>query len=289
MSEPTGNKIPTVGDILNAQPSTTADKIIGNVAAAVPPIPNNATSPMDVDAKDSVAKDVSEPMKIIPQVNNANLAVENKEEAKAAPVASALPTHMSPPRDQDVVVAPLVAAAPPTAAAMNGNITIANTSSNGVAAPIITQHMPNINPNSDAIPTGASNTSRNSPMNILAAIASVESPTGEELQNHKNDDVQMKNAGLTVPFEALVHNDIILSLQDSTYKTIMYQYYRKLEEKTKDGIRNEEEEMKTKEEVYKLLKNAGGRLLNYVDYRRPNSGFFQVDEETARASEYIIV
>ncbi len=293
MSEvPEGGNIPPVGELSKEQPpSTAADNNSGTVAAAVaaPPI-TDTTSPMDVDPKDSDGNDAPEPIKTSLQIDSNNLAGENKEEVTlAAPVASA-PTHnnMSPPRDQEVVVAPPAAAAPPTAATMNGNITVENISDNGVEVPIETQHMAVNNINSDA---AIGDTSRNSPMNILAAVASVESPTEEEQHNQgkDDDDVQMNDAGGTIPPEALAHNDIILSLKDSTYKTIMHQYFRKLEDNMEDGMRDEQEERITKEEVFKLLKNAGGRLLTYVDHRRTKLGFNQVDEKTARLSEYTML
>lgn len=285
-----GDKIPPVGEILEEQPSsTTADNNIGDVSAAVaaPPI-SNTTSPMDVDANDCVGNDASNPIETTHQIDSDNLAAENKEAMTlAAPVASA-PTHnMSPPLDQDVVDAPPAAAAPPTDATMNGNIAVENISVNGVEAPTTTQPMADNNINSDA---AVGDTSRNSPMNILAAVASVESPTEEEQHNQdKDDDVQMNDVGARIPPEALAHNDIILSLKDSTYKTIMHQYFRKLEDNMKDGMRDEEKERNTKEEVFKLLKNAGGRLLTYVDHRRTKLGFNQVDERTARLSEYTIL
>ena len=243
---------------------------------------------MDVDAKDDAAKDVPATIKTTPQIDNTSMAVENKEAVtQAAPAASA-PTQKPPPRDQDMDIAPPAAAAPPMAATMNDNITEENISTNGVVAPIIAQPMTDNNTNSDAVAadTARKVPSRNSPMNILAAVASVESPTGEEQQTEKEDDVQMNGVGGTVPFEALAHNDIILSLKDSTYKTIMHQYYRKLDETMLNGVRNEDEEKRVKEEVYTLLKNAGGRLLKYEDHRRPDLGFIHVDEETARNSEY---
>lgn len=289
MSEaPEGDKIPPVGEILEEQPSsTTADNNSGIVAAGAKPPIINTTSPMDVDAKDCVGNDAPDPIKTTPQIDSDNLAAENKEAMTLeAPVAST-PAAMSPPRDQDVVVVPPVAAAPPTAATMNDNIAAENISVNGVEAPIITHPMTDNNINSDA---AVGDTSRNSPMNILAAVASVESPTEEEQHNQgKDDDVQMNDAGVTIPSEALAHNDIILSLKDSTYKTIMHQYFRKLEDKMQDGMRDEEEERNTKEEVFKLLKNAGGRLLTYVDHRRTKLGFNQVDEKTARLSEYTML
>jgi hypothetical protein len=292
MAEPMAeDTIPMIGENPTAQPSsTTAGNNSGDGAALAAPASNNATSPMDVDTKDSVAKDTPARFETIPQINTASLTFKNTEaEAKAAPLASA-PQDMSPPRDQDLV-APPAAAAPPTVATMNDDSAPAmkdTISSNGVAAPIVTQPTADNITNSDDAAAADNSSSRNSPMNILAAIASVESPTGEEQNNQKNDDVEMNNDGGTLlPFESLAHNDIILSLKDSTYKTIMYQYFRKLDENIKNGARDEEEERKIKEEVYNLLKNAGGRLLNYADYRKPNLGFIQVDEEAARAGEYL--
>ena len=122
-------------------------------------------------------------------------------------------------------------------------------------------------------------------MNILAAVASVESPTAEEQQQtEKDDDVEMTDADGSISFDEVAHNDIVLSLKDSTYKTIMYQYFRKLEETKQDGDKAEDEEIR--EEVFTLLKNAGGRLLKYKEHRKPEMGFIHMDDETARTSEY---
>lgn len=288
MSETVGEKIPAEegGDIIEAQILPQApDNNSGNDASiVVPPIPTSATSPMDVDTKDDVPKDVPATMKATTQIDNANLAVENKDAATlAAPVAPA-PTHMSPPRDQDVDIAPPVAAAPSMAATVNDNIPVENISTNGVAAPIIAQPMTDNNTNSDTIAAAAGDSSRNSPMNILAAVASVESPTEEEGQHTEKEDVEMTDAGGSISFDEVAHNDIVLSLKDSTYKTIMYQYFRKLEETKQDGDKAEDEEIR--EEVFTLLKNAGGRLLKYKEHRRPEMGFIHMDDETARTSEY---
>ncbi len=288
---PGGDNIPPVGELSKEQPSyTAADSNSGTVVAAVaaPPI-TNTTSPMDVDPKDCVGNAAPEPIKTTPQIDSNNLAGENKEVTTLGAPAASAPTlnNTSPPRDQDVVVAP-AAAAQLTAATTNGNIAVENISDNGVEALITTQPIADNTINSDA--AVEEDTSRNSPMNILAAVASVESPTEEEQHNEgKDDDVQMNDAGGTIPPEALTHNDIILSLKDGTYRTIMHQYFRKLEDNMEDGRRDEEEERKTKEEVFKLLKNAGGRLLTYVDHRRTKLGFNQVDEKTARSSEYTIL
>lgn len=288
MSETAGEKIPAEegGDIVEAQILPQAsDNNSGNVASiVVPPIPTSATSLMDVDTKDDVPKDVPDTMKATTQIDNAIMAVENKDAATlAAPVAPA-PTHMSPPRDQDVDIAPPVAAAPSMAATVNDNIPVENISTNGVAAPIIAQPMTDNNTNSDTIAAAAGDSSRNSPMNILAAVASVESPTEEEGQHTEKEDVEMTDAGGSISFDEVAHNDIVLSLKDSTYKTIMYQYFRKLEETKQDGVGAEDEEIR--EEVFTLLKNAGGRLLKYKEHRRPEMGFIHMDDETARTSEY---
>lgn len=288
MSETAGEKIPAEegGDTVEAQILPQAsDNNSGTVASiVVPPIPTSATSPMDVDTKDDASKDIPDTMKATTQIDNAIMAVENKDAATlAAPVAPA-PTHMSPPRDQDVDIAPPVAAAPSMAATVNDNIPVENISTNGVAAPIIAQPMTDNNTNSDTIAAAAGDSSRNSPMNILAAVASVESPTEEEGQHTEKEDVEMTDAGGSISFDEVAHNDIVLSLKDSTYKTIMYQYFRKLEETKQDGDKAEDEEIR--EEVFTLLKNAGGRLLKYKEHRRPEMGFIHMDDETARTSEY---
>ena len=293
MSEPTaGDNTREVGENpISLPPSTTAVNNSGDGAALAPPTLNNATSPMDVNPNDDVAKDVPAPLEIIPPHKERGEQTTPDAAIEAVPVASAS-TDKSPPRDQDVV-AQLAATAPPTVATMKDNSAPAmkdNISSNGIVASIITQPTTDNNTNIAAAVAAAaaaavnSSARNSSPMNILAAIASVESPTGEEHLNQKNDDFETQDAGV-ITTESLLRNDIILSLKDSTYKTIMYQYFRKLDDNMKDGVRDEMEERKTKDEVYNLLNNAGGRLLNYADYRRPNLGFIQVSEVTARTSE----
>lgn len=288
MSEPTaGHGIPEEGENSTVQPlSTTADMNGGDGASALAAsTPTNATSPIDVNLADDAAKFVTGPLDILSQNSSADSVTKNNE-------TTGMPTSQSsPPLERDFDAAAAAGATAPTVAAINGANAPAvvgdNISSNGLAAPIVNDPVVDkcVN-NSDCVDAAAVNSSRNSPMNILAEIASVESsPGGDYLREQNVDD---SGDGSTITYDSLAQNDIILSLKDSTYKAIMHQYFRKLEENTKTGIgRDEEKEKKIKEEIYNLLKNAGGRLLNFIDHRRPNLGFINLNEETARLSEYM--
>eukprot|EP00986_Skeletonema_menzelii_P008700 scaffold3769_cov140-Skeletonema_menzelii.AAC.5 len=317
MSDTADTKIPAEGDdIVEAQILPPADNNSGNnddvAAIVVPPIPNSATSPMDVDAKDDAAKDVPATIKTTPQIDNTSMAVENKEAVtQAAPAASA-PTQMPPPRDQDMDIAPTAAAAPPMAATMNDNITEENISTNGVVAPIIAQPMTDNNTNSDAVAadTARKVPSRNSPMNILAAVASVESPTGEEQQTEKEDDVQMneigndisrrnesktiwgptatsppeKSKGVLSHKKMIVPQNIFLTLTNDYYRENLFDFFRKLGA-TNESQRDSEEEKRVKEEAYNFFKTSGGKLVKHINWKKPEMGYYEVDDESARSSE----
>ena len=79
-------------------------------------------------------------------------------------------------------------------------------------------------------------------------------------------------------------NDIILSLRDANYKSIMFSFFRQL------GTRQyldevSDEEKRVKEEVFNIFQSSGGRLMRHRDGRRPKEGLFEVDEKTARESK----
>lgn len=295
MSETTaGDEVPTEGvNSTVPPPSKTADNISGDVVTQNAPAPtNNATSPMDVDPKDDAIIGVTDPLEILPQ-NNSDVVVKgNNEAATGETHAPTINNQSLPPRERGDVVESTAAAAALAAQAADvmEDYSVSTPKDNiisngtGTEAPAVQQPAAAVDNNTKE---AAANSDRmNSPMNILAEVASVESTTGDEGDKQKNNDNGSDSNA--IPADSMNHNDIILSLKDSTYKTIMHQYYRKLAAiEDLDGVNGRKEEKNIKEEVFTLLKNAGGRLLSYVDDRNPSMGFIQINDKTARASEYI--
>ncbi len=78
--------------------------------------------------------------------------------------------------------------------------------------------------------------------------------------------------------------NIVLSMKDPTYKATMFSFFQKLGVKTSDK-RNVEKETQVKNEAYDFFKNSGGRLMTYINFRRPDEGVVEVDEKTARDSK----
>jgi hypothetical protein len=73
-------------------------------------------------------------------------------------------------------------------------------------------------------------------------------------------------------------------MKDPTYKATMFSFFQKLGVKTSDK-RNVEKETQVKNEAYNFFKNSGGRLMTYINFRRPDEGVVEVDEKTARDSK----
>ena len=292
MSEPAGGNSPALGGISAAAPSPTAVNVESGQNAATS-FSSDSASPILQHPNQDIANEVPAPMETTTPINNStDDAVENKEtEAEEAAVASASTFNVLQPHDEaDNAPAPLAAAATAANATTNDNIAPAannENSSNEAAAPTIAKSALGVNTNSDAATAGDS--SRNpSPMNILADVASMEKVSGEDQDNKKADNIQKDNVSGTIAIEALLSSDIILSLKENTYKTIMYQYFRKLEDNANSGLKDNEEENKARDEVLELLKDDGGRLLDPVHFDEPSLGFIELDEETARQSEYKI-
>lgn len=76
--------------------------------------------------------------------------------------------------------------------------------------------------------------------------------------------------------------DIILSLRDPNYKHVIFTANQKL---GTHPNRDNDEEMRVKEEVFNMLKISGGRFMCYQNGKRPQEGLIEVDEKTARKSE----
>ena len=78
--------------------------------------------------------------------------------------------------------------------------------------------------------------------------------------------------------------DVIISMKDPNYKSTMFSFFQKLGAKSK-GERDYDEEMKVKVEAFSFFKNSGGRLMTYINYRRPEDGLVEVEDEIARESK----
>jgi len=76
-------------------------------------------------------------------------------------------------------------------------------------------------------------------------------------------------------------DDIFLSLKDDCYRTHMFAYFRKLGA-LKQFQRDTDEEKRVKEEAFMFFKNSGRKLVKCHDWKRPELGHFEVDDEYAR-------
>ena len=84
----------------------------------------------------------------------------------------------------------------------------------------------------------------------------------------------------------IVPENIFLSLKNDYYRENLFFYFRKLGAKS-ESQRDSDEEKRVKEEAYNFLKTSGGILVKYNDWNRPDLGYYEVDEEYARRSEYL--
>jgi len=99
--------------------------------------------------------------------------------------------------------------------------------------------------------------------------------------------------GVIVPSKSIssqhtlvVPQNIFLSLKDDFYRETLFSYFRKLGA-ISESQRNNEEEKRAKEEAYHFFKTSGGILVQHHDWKKPDLGFYEVDEEYARNSEFI--
>ena len=81
-------------------------------------------------------------------------------------------------------------------------------------------------------------------------------------------------------------DDIFLSLKDDYYRTHMFAYFRKLGA-LKQFQRDSDEEKRVKEEAFMFFKNSGRKLVKCHDWKRPELGHYEVDDEYARRSECV--
>jgi hypothetical protein len=112
------------------------------------------------------------------------------------------------------------------------------------------------------------------------------SRTTSSSSRSSNSSTSNTNATTITQGKTLSETDcnIVLSMKDPTYKATMFSFFQKLGVKTSDK-RNVEKETQVKNEAYDFFKNSGGRLMTYINFRRPDEGVVEVDEKTARDSK----
>ncbi len=82
----------------------------------------------------------------------------------------------------------------------------------------------------------------------------------------------------------IVPQNIFLSLKNDFYRENLFGYFRKLGTMT-ERQRDSEQENRVKEEAYNFFKTSGGKLVKHNNWKRPELGFYEVDDEYARKSE----
>lgn len=74
---------------------------------------------------------------------------------------------------------------------------------------------------------------------------------------------------------------VFLSLKDDFYRTNIFSYFRELgSQKVSD-----EKEKRVKEDAYNFFKNSGCKLVQYNNWKKPDMGYYEVDEHYAQRSE----
>jgi hypothetical protein len=84
----------------------------------------------------------------------------------------------------------------------------------------------------------------------------------------------------------VVPQHIFLSLKDDYYRETLFSYFRKLGAMS-ESQKEIEEEKRAREEAYNFFKTSGGILVQHHDWKKPDLGYYEVDEEYARRSECI--
>ena len=80
-------------------------------------------------------------------------------------------------------------------------------------------------------------------------------------------------------------NDMILSLKDEQYRTVMFKAFRKLGAK-KESERDKDLERQTKMDVFNSFKDSGIRMVKHINYRKPDLGLMEADDAYARDSKW---
>lgn len=79
-------------------------------------------------------------------------------------------------------------------------------------------------------------------------------------------------------------HDMILSLKDEQYRTVMFKAFRKLGAK-KESERDKDIERQTKMDVFNSFKDSGVRMVKHINYRKPDLGLVEADDAYARDSK----
>ncbi len=80
-------------------------------------------------------------------------------------------------------------------------------------------------------------------------------------------------------------NDMILSLRDEQYSSVMFKAFRKLGAK-RESERDKDLERQTKLDVFNYFKDSGVRMVKHINYRKPDLGLMEADDTYARDSKW---
>ena len=81
-------------------------------------------------------------------------------------------------------------------------------------------------------------------------------------------------------------NDVVLSLRDPAYLRVMHQYFKKLGSRSNPNPDFTESD--ATKEVFDMFKKKDGKFLKLSNPRNYEGGFYEVDDEDALDSEYIL-
>lgn len=95
-----------------------------------------------------------------------------------------------------------------------------------------------------------------------------------------------KSKGVRSRTAMTVPKNIFLSLTDNFYRENLFAYFRKLGAKA-ESQRDSEEEKRVKEEAYNFFKSSGGKFVKHNNWKKPELGYYEVDDESAQKSEWI--
>lgn len=83
----------------------------------------------------------------------------------------------------------------------------------------------------------------------------------------------------------LVPRNIFLSLKNDFYRENMFTFFRKLGA-VNESQRDSEEEKRVKDKAYDFFRTSGGKLVQHNNWKKPEQGYYECDEEYARKSEF---
>ena len=96
-----------------------------------------------------------------------------------------------------------------------------------------------------------------------------------------------KSKGVLSHKKMIVPQNIFLTLTNDYYRENLFDFFRKLGA-TNESQRDSEEEKRVKEEAYNFFKTSGGKLVKHINWKKPEMGYYEVDDESARTSEWIL-